>query len=184
MFIQYAIFSWTSLKKFTYVVVLIRLRRITKSPTMLFDGCLVLLSLVAQANNNIANNANSISDALNLEVAIFMWFSMISCNMMNSLWNLQITCCINNRESKILQVFPMWWLYYKTWENFFHVSNNVTNHFHLSLSFTFFYILYFARFCKATSFLMVKILNANFFWYFILMLCILSLINCLNFNWF
>ena len=39
---------------------------------MLHEDCLVLLPLVAQANNNIANNANSISDALNLEVAIFM----------------------------------------------------------------------------------------------------------------
>ena len=72
-------------------VVLIRLRRITKSPTMLFDGCLVLLSLVAQANNNIANNANSISDALNLEVAIFMWFSMISCNIKNTLKAMKLT---------------------------------------------------------------------------------------------
>ena len=72
-------------QKFTYVVGLIRLRRITKSPTMLHEDCLVLLPLVAQAKDNIPKNATRISDALNCEVAILMGVSIISCNMMNSI---------------------------------------------------------------------------------------------------
>ena len=48
---------------------------------MLFDGWLVLLSLVAQAKNNSPKNVIRIIDALNWEVAIMMGFSIISCNM-------------------------------------------------------------------------------------------------------
>ena len=47
---------------------------LTESRTMLHDACLVLLSLVAQAKNDIENNANRQNDTLNGEEAIFLWF--------------------------------------------------------------------------------------------------------------
>ena len=63
MYIVKAIIMFHLCQKFTYILSYLS-EAVSVSPTMLFDGWLFLLPLVAQAKNNIANNAVRKSDTL------------------------------------------------------------------------------------------------------------------------